>query len=634
MKKHLLLAAMLLTATASVGTFTACSNEDLKPVNTNTDVKGTTSMSVQFALQLPDRTARAAADGQDLNNPEHHYVGKWMGNDLVESVDVYIFKADAAAPGASHFLLEKEASLGPTDFTFEQPKAGQPNFAFIRPTKGFKVDPGNKRVFVVVNPTTETKAQLASLTDFDAFAAKYNDVLKLKTAAGADAPTKYTEAEATAVAATDPFTVADHVARLNGTGTQQKDVITMTGPYGEVAVADGVSETQTISTAATPPNRATVSVQRVVARVLVTSDKDKYEIMGDDPTTKDKVETVDNGDAVKVVTITNLTYVVAQGESSFYLDQQNSPEPENYKFKTPNSTYVPAGSATDPGSDYDVAETYEKYDYTGLWRNKTNHFGGRNIVTNATYNASVDNVVKYVQNQDGLHGEFVLANTHKYSADDRGASGYRKGNTAYVLVRGKIEPEYVWTGPDTYVRDWATTHPNDDLFLGDDGKFYASAALANDPTTSGNAAATAMKVKKFVGGKVLYFVWVNPDKTKGTEWINSPAIRNNIYHIQIKGIANYVYNWNPLVPNTNEPVDPNKPVDPKTNPRRPNNPNNPDPQPGVPDPNDPQKQIPDPKEPPTDIKPNDPLSLKEAWMSVDVTILPWQVHTFEHILGE
>ena len=635
MKKHLLLAAMLLTATASVGTFTACSNEDLKPVNDHKVVEGTTSMSVQFALQLPDPAVRAAADGQNLDDPQHNYVGKWMGNDLIESVDVYIFKADAAAPGASHFSLEKEASLGPTDFTFEQPKAGQPNFAFIRPTKGFKVHPGNKRVFVVVNPTTETKAQLASLTDFDAFAEKYNDVLKLKTAAGADAPTKYTETEATAAAAaTDPFTVADHVARLNGTGTQQKDVITMTGTYGEVAVVDGVSETQTISTAAAPPNRATVSVQRVVARVLVTSDKDKYEIMGDDPTTADKVETVDNGDAVKLVTITNLTYVVAQGESSFYLDQQNSPEPDNYKFKTPNSTYVPAGTATDYRSDYDVDATYEKYDYTGLWRNKTNHFGGRNIVTNATYNASVDNVVKYVQNQDGLHGEFLLANTHKYNADDRGASGYRKGNTAYVLVRGKIEPEYVWTGENTYVRDWAATHPNDDLFLGDDGKFYASAELANNPTTSGNAAATAMKVKKFVGGKVLYFVWVNPDKTKGTEWINSPAIRNNIYHIQIKGIANYVYNWNPLVPNTNEPVDPNKPVDPKTNPRRPNNPNNPDPQPGVPDPNDPNKQIPDPKEPPTDIKPNDPLSLKEAWMSVDVTILPWQVHTFEHVLGE
>ena len=71
------------------------------------------------------------------------------------------------------------------------------------------------------------------------------------------------------------------------------------------------------------------------------------------------------------------------------------------------------------------------------------------------------------------------------------------------------------------------------------------------------------------------------------------------------------------------------------NPRDPNNPNNPDPQPSVPtDPTDPTKpNKPDPNEPPTDITPKDPLSLKEAWMSVDVTILPWQVHTAKVILG-
>ena len=69
MKKHLLLAAMLLTATASVGTFSACSNEEIKPTTEHNNVGGTTSMSIQFALQLPDRGIRAAADGQDLNAP-------------------------------------------------------------------------------------------------------------------------------------------------------------------------------------------------------------------------------------------------------------------------------------------------------------------------------------------------------------------------------------------------------------------------------------------------------------------------------------------------------------------------------------------------------------------------------------
>lgn len=585
-------------------------------------------MSVQFQLRMPEKGVRAAADGQNTTNPQHNYVGKWVGADLIKSVDVYIFKTDASSP--SGYSLEKQASLGPTDISFEQPKAGDNGVSYIRPTKGFKVDPGQKRVFVVVNPNAETQALLAGQTDFDAFAAKYNGVLALQTAAGTPAPTKYTEAEATTAAGTtDPFTVADHLAKLDGTGADQKDVIVMTGNFGEVNVADGVTESQTLTTAATAPNRAEVSVQRAVARVLVTADKDSYEVKGDNPTTP-TVETVANGDAVTLATITNLTYVVAQGESTLYFNQQESPNPTNYQYKTPNSTFVP----TDPNTDYDVAATYDKYDYTGLWRNKTNHFGGRDIVTNATYDASLQNVEEYVKNANGLHGEFVLPNTHAYDAADRGASGYRKGNTAYVLVRGKINPKYVYMNDKSVENNWSATHADDDLFLGDDGKFYQSVAAANDPTTNGNATAAAMKVKKFVKGKVLYFVWVNPDATSATAWINSPAIRNNIYHIQIKGIANYVYNWNPLVPNTNEPVDPTKPFDPKDNPRRPDNPNNPDPQPGVPDPNNPGKNIPDPKEPPTDIKPNDPLSLKEAWMSVDVTILPWQVHTFETILGQ
>ena len=585
-------------------------------------------MSVQFQLRMPEKGVRAAADGQNTTNPQHNYVGKWVGADLIKSVDVYIFKTDASSP--SGYSLEKQASLGPTDISFEQPKAGDNGVSYIRPTKGFKVDPGQKRVFVVVNPNAETQALLAGQTDFDAFAAKYNGVLALQTAAGTPAPTKYTEAEATTAAGTtDPFTVADHLAKLDDTGANQKDVIVMTGNFGEVNVADGVTESQTLTTAATAPNRAEVSVQRAVARVLVTADKDSYEVKGDDPTTP-TVETVANGDAVTLATITNLTYVVAQGESSLYFNQQESANPTNYQYKTPNSTFVPV----DPNTDYDVATTFDKYDYTGLWRNKTNHFGGRDVETNATYDASLQNVEEYVKNANGLHGEFILPNTHAYDAADRGASGYRKGNTAYVLVRGKINPKYVYMNDKSVENNWSATHADDDLFLGDDGKFYQSVAAANDPTTNGNATAAAMKVKKFVKGKVLYFVWVNPDATSATAWINSPAIRNNIYHIQIKGIANYVYNWNPLVPNTNEPVDPTKPFDPKDNPRRPDNPNNPDPQPGVPDPNNPGKNIPDPKEPPTDIKPNDPLSLKEAWMSVDVTILPWQVHTFETILGQ
>lgn len=616
---------MLLTATASVGTFTACSNDDPTPNNVQPKPEGTTMMSIQFALQMP-KSNRAADDKQNISNPEFNYAGKWIGNDLIKAVDVYIFKADPAAAGG--YSLETSDNLDATKIDFQQPMVGNNDVAYIRPKKGFKVDPGQKKVFVVVNPTTETQALLTGATDLTAFEAKYNGVMTLQNG-GAAAPTVYTDATAAAVTAGDPFTVADHLAKVEGTAANQKDVIVMTGLAGEINVQDNVNEAQTLNTSA-PVNRAKVTVQRAVARVLVTSDATSYDVKGDDPTTP-AVESEADGNAVVLATIDNLTYVVAQGESSLYFNQQDSDNPTNYQYKTPNSTYIPTGTADDPAANYGAAQ-YAMYDYTGLWRKHDNKLGGYDVPTNAAYDASLNNVVGQVQNQDGLHGEFFLPNTHAYHDTDRGQSGYRKGNTAYVLVRGKINPKFVYTGANQVDNNWTATHADDDLFLGDDGKFYASAALANDPTTNGNAAAAAMKVKKFVKGKVLYFVWVNPDHTSGKEWINSPAIRNNIYHIQISGIANYVYNWNPLIPNPNDPVDPTKPVSPE-NPRDPNNPNNPDPQPSVPDPNHPGKNIPDPKEPPTDITPKDPLSLKEAWMSVDVTILPWQVHTAKVILG-
>ena len=633
MKKHLLLAAMLLTATASVGTFSACSNEEIKPVTETTKSQESTTMSVQFALQLPKQN-RAADDKQNTQNPEFNYAGKWIGNDLIKSVDIYIFKEDAAAAGG--FKLEKTESLDATKIDFESPKVGDADKAFIRPKRAFKVDPGKKRVFVVVNPNAETKAFLNGANDFTTFVAKYDGVMALKTN-GAEAKTVYTKAEATtanaAFAATqDPFTVADHLAMVDKQGTTDaKDVIVMTGAYGEIQVEDNVTEGATLNSS-TPKNRASVTVQRAVARVLVTTEKAAYEIKGDNPETAE-IESEEKGNAVPVVTITDLTYTVAQGESSLYFNQQELPEPTSYKYKTPNSTYLPKGTAEDPAANYGK-EQYKMYDYTGLWRNMSNKFGGYDVPTNADYETAakkLDNVVKRVKNAQGLHGEFILPNTHPFHATDREKSGYRKGNTAYVLVRGKIQPNYVYMENGSVEHDWKTTHANDDLFLGDDGKFYQSQKAANDPNTNGNAAAPAMKVKRFEKGKVLYFVWVNPDHVSATAWMNSPAIRNNIYHIQIAGIANYVYNWNPLVPNPNEPIDPKKPVSPE-NPRRPDNPNNPDPQPGVVDPKNPGKQIPDPKEPPAPIKPDEPLSLKEAWMSVDVTILPWQVHTAKVIL--
>ena len=132
--------------------------------------------------------------------------------------------------------------------------------------------------------------------------------------------------------------------------------------------------------------------------------------------------------------------------------------------------------------------------------------------------------------------------------------------------------------------------------------------------------------QKFEKGKVLYFLWLNPDHV--SKAVNSPVIRNNIYHVQIAGVGKIGANWNPLIPfDPNDPSFPGHPggggTDPNdpSNPTFPKNPNNPDPRPDNPY---------EPKDPPVD--PKDPLSFKETWMAVQVSILPWQVHSYKVVL--
>ena len=110
----------------------------------------------------------------------------------------------------------------------------------------------------------------------------------------------------------------------------------------------------------------------------------------------------------------------------------------------------------------------------------------------------------------------------------------------------------------------------------------------------------------------MYYAWVNPDAIPN--WYNSPVLRNNIYHIHITGFKTIGTNWNPLYPE--DPEHPNGPG---------NTPLNPDPKP-TPGPGE-------PTEPVNPIDPTDPLTTPETWMSVDVTILPWQVHSYGVDLG-
>ena len=235
--------------------------------------------------------------------------------------------------------------------------------------------------------------------------------------------------------------------------------------------------------------------------------------------------------------------------------------------------------------------------------------------TRTVFNANAADELTNVTNdlKEGLKGEFILPTLHTYNTD-RKLSGYRKGNTAYILVRGFLTPKYV-VQADGSVVDGATLPANADLYLGANGVFYANQATVRNTAKKGVAGQTA---QLFKARKVLYFAWINPDNLITNKVVNSPVSRNNIYHVQIKGISKVGANWNPLVPTLDphnpkiaDPNDPDNPIN--------KNPINPDPRPD----NNPYE----PKDPP--VNPQDHLSIQDTWMSVNVAILPWAVHSYE-----
>ena len=582
MKKQFFAAAMILALGAG---FTACSNDDLgKNEGKEVAQNGTAFMSVSFTLPAP-ATTRA----------DRYQYGSWNGQDKIKSVKVYVFKADNT--------LEKVVSL--SNLRLDQQTTGTVK---VSSNEAFKVSSGAKKVYVVVNPAdavTLPDAVGTTLTDFET---AYKAVNKPTAPATGAADPYYPTAAATE-------TRADKFAAVDG----QDDVILMTGDKAEVNVADGVTEQEAVSGA---KNQAHLTVERAVARVVVTTNKTvaAFEIKGDNPETADK-ET----DFV-LATLSDITYTVAQGERAFNLlkkeygtagstqDNEGSKKYEEtpaFAQKTANTDdFWAAASMTA------YTNLIEHYDYSGLWLKNANGFEVKSrdaFIGDADKdNEEVGKVTTHITTANtGDHGLFLLPTTHKYGAT-ADASDYRKTNTAYILVRGVLNPKVYVDANGAFKKDGALK--GKDFYLGANGLVYASKDCVQDPAKKGEKGQTA---KFYKGGKTLYFVWVHPDNLATT--LNSPVDRNNIYHVQLKGVASWGANWNPLVP---YPKGTTPPDFTKPNPQYPSNPNNP---------NDRPNDNPfEPKNPP--VNPFENLTPTETWMSADVVITPWAVHSYEVVL--
>ncbi len=321
-------------------------------------------------------------------------------------------------------------------------------------------------------------------------------------------------------------------ATVNG---QTVDEITMTGKSGQITIEPDVPVQDVVN----GTNQIAVTVSRVAAKAIVTTTAST---------------TLVNTEGVTLGTLSDITYSVAQYAKEIYWIEQ--PDYVSYGYD-----YVPT-----LGNYYDVADTY--YDYTGL-----------------------DNpapVVALPVEADGyksLPGTFLFETTHE-EGPDQGTTDYRKGNTAYVLVRATLTPTAA------AIADGGTL-TNGTFYVGQtDGLIYSSKQAAQNAVQN-------QKVAVYLHGTMLYYAWLNPDSVETP--MNSPVIRNNIYHINITGFTRIGFNWNPLYPE-----------DPDTT-----TPENPDPKPVNPD------------EPDYPVDPTDPLTPEETYMTVEITVQDWWVHSYD-----
>ena len=283
-----------------------------------------------------------------------------------------------------------------------------------------------------------------------------------------------------------------------------------------------------------------------------------------------------NGD--EMGTIKDITYAVAQGEKSFYLTQKIELVDGKNIIKTPAYGFVPEKLADDYKLTADsYTEMGKYYDYSDLQTKNRK----------AVKATDLDDALK-IGAQSLKNSAFMFEASHKFGTPDD--TGFRRANTPYVLVRAKFVPaKFADADAETTYTEGST------FYMGENGRFYIKKENVVDETKNGVA---GQKYYTYVNAKVIYYAFVNPDVVNKT--VNAPAYRNNIYHISVTGFKTIGMTWNPLFPE-----DPDTPGEKK----------NPDPKPE----NDPV--------PP--ITPGETNTPKETYMSVEVSVIPWNVHSYD-----
>ena len=264
---------LFLIATIALGLgFVACNDSEVVSQGDN-DSNANTHVSVTLSLH-----AKTRALPDDYNN-----IGKWGGKDKIETIAVYL------VDGSS--VTAKVFNVGPgLDYEFTQ-STGQ-----LVPKKeeaAIRTTAGEKKVYVLINGKPEVVSHLNKTPVAEFEDAYQKNALELDN--------DYSTAT--------PETSASKIAVKNGVDNETI-VMTNVNP-ATLTVLPNITAAETI--AATPKNRVSLEVERAVARVMVTKEKETYIIP--DPNTDG---------ATNLGTISDITWVVAQGENKLYVQRKSN----------------------------------------------------------------------------------------------------------------------------------------------------------------------------------------------------------------------------------------------------------------------------------------------------------------------
>lgn len=508
-----------------------------------------------------NRTTRSggASDGghepskEETENPMPLHWAEWEGDDVIDKVYVYIFHGagEDASYETTKVLAGSEFEIDGDTYTLKEP---------------FLSTLGQKRVFVLVNLNQRLVDKINAKATTGCTAKEFHDFLQ--TSGWSDATISTVPTSTVTQTRADEF-----VTKVGG-----KDAIVMNGEPVDVEITEQMKETVKNSPTI---NTANATVERVVAKVLVTIDNKlrlketnlqtvRAKAQGTDEDADGYKSTCMNFVDVEVddspkAYISDITWAVVQGASDLYFLKKTSEDTEEFHYNAQNHETLKMEETTVKGQQLKngsddwtpndfwnevvprYAEFSDYYDYSGLWKK----VGDSTI----PYGIDIQPTTPYVTEEDGeaetetnhlktdaigKHSEYLFPT---YVGSD---AEQQRGNTAYILIRARVHPLRYKKGSSS------------EMVGAEDEGFEELSTFYFDPIRNlfGDSRAALEEdndypeaIMKYKDGYVYYFLL--PNATKPTDKNTaeaSPILRNQFYHIQINKVTDMGYPWNSLVP--------------------------------------------------------------------------------------